>query len=133
MRLLLDTHAIIWFTTNSPQLPPTVAWLLADTANELFISRVSLLEAAIKSFLAKPDFPLVFAQWLGRVRQFDFEVLEITDAHLLTLSQLPVVKDHRDPFDRLLIAQALAENLTLLSRDGKFAAYAATGLQTRWA
>ena len=87
---------------------------------------------AIKSQLAKADFPLVFEQWLTRFRQFDFELLEISDAHLVQLSQLPSVKDHRDPFDRLLIAQALTEDLTLVSRDGKFAGYAGTGLQTRW-
>jgi len=92
-----------------------------------------LLEMAIKSQLAKADFPLVFEQWLARFQQFDFELLEITDAHLVQLSRLPTVKDHRDPFDRLLIAQAITENLTLVSRDGKFAGYAEAGLRTRWA
>ena len=109
-----------------------MAHLVADPENELLLSRASLLEVAIKSQLAKPDFPLVFEQWLQRVRRFDFDVLEITDAHLLQLSQLPTVKDHRDPFDRLLIAQALTKNLTLVSRDGKFNAYAGTGLQLVW-
>ena len=85
---------------------------------------------AIKSQLAKADFPIEFEQWLTRFQQFDFELLEITDAHLVQLSQLPTIKDHRDPFDRLLIAQALSENLTLVSRDGKFAAY--PSLKLRW-
>ena len=58
-------------------------------------------------------------------------MLEITDAHLLAYAVLPRMQDHRDPFNRLLIAQALRENLTLVSRDGKFAGYA--GLQLRWA
>ncbi len=92
---------------------------------------VALLEVAIKSSLAKDDFPLIFSQWLERLQQFDFEILEISDAHLVTLSQLPTVRDHRDPFDRLLIAQALSEDLTFISRDGKFAAYA--GLRRQWA
>ena len=86
---------------------------------------------AIKSQLAKKDFPLVFSHWLERFQQFDFEMLEITDAHLIVLSQLSAVKDHRDPFDRLLIAQALSEDLTLVSRDGKLAAY--PGLRRQWA
>lgn len=129
-KLLLDTHTLIWFMDNSPKLPVSVAQQLVDISNILCISRISLLEITIKSQLAKDDFPLVFRYWLDRFQQFDFEMLEITDAHLVTLSQLPAVKDHRDPFDRLLIAQALSDDLTLISRDGKFAAYA--GLKLRW-
>lgn len=102
-----------------------------DVSNTLCISRISLLEITIKTQLAKDNFPLDFAQWLERFRQFDFELLEIADAHLVALSQLPNIKDHRDPFDRLLIAQALSEDLTLISRDGKFAAYPSLRLQ--WA
>ncbi len=65
------------------------------------------------------------------LRTYDFHFLEISDAHLLQLSQLPQMPDHRDPFDRLLIAQALSEDLTLISRDGKFGAY--PGLRVQWA
>ncbi len=130
MKLLLDTHALIWFTNDSQKLPATLVRQFLDITTTLCISRISLLEMAIKSQLAKDDFPLVFEHWLTRFRQFDFEMLEITDAHLVALSRLPIVKDHRDPFDRLLIAQALSENLTLVSRDGKFADYA--DLKLRW-
>lgn len=130
MRLLLDTHALIWFTTGSQKLPPSLVRQFLDVTNILCVSRISLLEMAIKSQLAKEDFPLVFSYWLERFQQFDFELLEITDVHLVTLSQLPTVKDHRDPFDRLLIAQALTDDLTLISRDGKFAAY--PDLKLRW-
>lgn len=122
MDLLLDTHALIWFTTNSSRLPTALAQQFGDVRNTLLISRISLLEIAIKSQLAKADFPLVFESWLERLRFFDFAFLDITDAHLITLSQLPSVKDHRDPFDRLLIAQALTDDLTLVSRDEKFGA-----------
>ncbi len=131
MKMLLDTHAVIWFTTGSQKLPPSLLRHFLDVSNTLCVSRISLLEMAIKSQLAKDDFPLVFSSWLERVQQFDFELLEIMDAHLVALSQLPSVKDHRDPFDRLLIAQALSENLTLISRDGKFGAY--PSLRVQWA
>ena len=116
---------------DSPRLPRSLVRQFLDVSVALCISRISLLEIAVKSQLAKDDFPLIFDHWLQRFQLFDFEVLEITDAHLVTLSQLPSVKDHRDPFDRLLIAQALTENLTLISRDGKFGEYA--GLNLRWA
>ena len=116
---------------DSPTLPTSVAQQFVEVSNALCISRISLLEIAIKSQLARSDFPLDFEQWVQRFQQFDFELLEITDAHLVKLSQLPTVKDHRDPFDRLLIAQALSEDLTLVSRDGKFGEYA--GLNVQWA
>ncbi|AMR29012.1 hypothetical protein A0257_19170 [Hymenobacter psoromatis] len=115
---------------DSPRLPRSLVRQFLDVSVTLCISRISLLEIAIKSQLAKDDFPLIFDHWLQRFQLFDFEVLEITDAHLVALSQLPLVKDHRDPFDRLLIAQALTENLTLISRDGKFGEYA--GLKLQW-
>lgn len=70
------------------------------------------------------------ATWFAQVRSVGFEVLAITDAHLARYAALPQVPSHRDPFDRLLIAQALTEDLTLVSRDGKFAAY--PGLKLRW-
>ncbi|MGI4874919.1 MAG: type II toxin-antitoxin system VapC family toxin [Janthinobacterium lividum] len=130
MKLLLDTHALIWFTTNDPRLPASLAARFLNSDTALYVSRISLLEMAIKSPLNKPDYPIIFDQWLHRFQQFDFELLEITDAHLLRLSQLPPVKNHRDPFDRLLIAQALTEDLTLVSRDGKFGDYA--GLKLQW-
>lgn len=116
---------------DNPKLPVSLAQQFVDVSNTLCISRISLVEIAIKSQLVKDDFQLDFEQWVQRFQQFDFEMLEISDAHLVTLSQLPSVKDHRDPFDRLLIAQALAENLTLISRDSKFAAY--PGLRVQWA
>ena len=131
MKMLLDTHAVIWFTTGSQKLPSLLLRQFLDVSNTLCVSRASLMEIAIKSSLVKESFPLVFSQWLERFQQFDFEVLEIADAHLITLSQLPQVKDHRDPFDRLLIAQALSEDLALVSRDSKFSAY--PGLRQLWA
>lgn len=127
---LLDTHTLLWYAGADPRLPPTIGQLIADSTIRMVISRASLWEITIKEGLGKLILAQPYAQWMQTLRTYDFHFLEITDAHLLQLSRLPLVKDHRDPFDCLLIAQALAENLTLVSRDGKFAAY--PSLKLRW-
>ena len=127
---LLDTHTLLWYAGADPRLPSTVSQLIADPTIRMVVSRASLWEITIKEGLGKLILSQPYAQWMQTLRTYDFHFLEISDAHLLQLSQLPQVKDHRDPFDRLLIAQALSEDLTLISRDGKFAAYA--GLRLQW-
>ncbi len=127
---LLDTHTLLWYAGADPRLPPTFGQLIADPITRMVVSRASLWEITIKEGLGKLILSQPYAQWMQTLRTYDFHFLEISDAHLLQLSQLPQVKDHRDPFDRLLIAQALSENLTLISRDGKFGAY--EGLKLRW-
>jgi PIN domain nuclease of toxin-antitoxin system len=129
-RVLLDTHALIWYADDAPQLPPLVRQLLDDPAVERLVSAVSFWEIATLVSLGRLAVQPNLAAWFAAVKSNDFQALPILDAHLLTYAALPQVKDHRDPFDRLLIAQALSENLTLISRDGKFAAY--PGLKLRW-
>ncbi|UYZ61785.1 type II toxin-antitoxin system VapC family toxin [Hymenobacter weizhouensis] len=118
---LLDTHTLIWYAGNDPRLPAATAELIADTTVSITISRATLWEIAIKDSLGKLILPQPYTQWLQVVRSYDFQVLEITDNHLNQLHTLP--HHHRDPFDRLLIAQAISENLTLLSRDAHFSEY----------
>ena len=120
---LLDTHTLLWYAGADPRLPPTVSALIADPAVRLVVSRVSLWEITIKESLGKLILSQPYDQWMRTVRTYDFQFLGITDAHLSQLHVLPQTKDHRDPFDRLLIAQAQAEGLTLVSRDVKFATY----------
>lgn len=127
--LLLDTYTLLWYGQADPQVSPGLVALLQQAGRNVFISRASLWEVTIKHSIGKLLLPDSLVKWLADVRQ-QFQVLEITDRHLLQLNQLPQVKDHRDPFDRLLIAQALSDDLTLISRDNKFGAYA--GLDIRW-
>lgn len=128
---LLDTHTLLWYAGADLRLPPTIGQLIADPTIRMVVSRASLWEITIKESLGKLILSQPYVQWMQTLRTYDFYFLEISDAHLLQLSQLPAVKDHRDPFDRLLIAQALADDLTLVSHDGKFAAY--PGLRLQWA
>lgn len=122
-RLLLDTHTLVWYADHSAQLPAATRALLDDADSALFVSVVSFWELAtltnLRRLLLKPD----LGGWIDQIRRGKADFLSIADSHLLTYATLPQVKDHRDPFDRLLIAQALTENLTLISRDAMFASY----------
>ncbi len=128
---LLDTHALLWYAQAPQLLPEEVIKLIRQPDAAIHLSRVSLLEIAIKYSIGKLELKGTFQRWLQRVALMGFDNLEISNQHLNTLARLPMQPNHRDPFDRLLIAQALSEDLTLISRDGKFRAYA--GLKLRWA
>ena len=83
--------------------------------------------ANLGRLLLAPD----LVTWIAQIRAGGFSILSVEDRHLAAYAKLPAVKDHRDPFDLMLIAQALTEDLTLVSRDGKFGDYA--GLKLQWA
>lgn len=122
MKLLLDTHCLLWFATDSPRLSGTAYELIADATNEAAVSIASLWEMAIKINTRK----LVIGQPLDQfIAQHlianRFELLPISVAHVLQIAELPL--HHRDPFDRLLSAQALAERLPIVSADALFDAY----------
>ena len=118
---LLDTHALLWYAGADPRLPPAIAELINNPDVTVAVSRVSLWEITIKDSLGKLFLPKPYPEWMRLVLASDFQILGITDEHLGQLHTLPY--HHRDPFDRLLLAQAITENLTLLSRDAKFASY----------
>lgn len=113
MRLLLDTHALLWWLNDDDRLGDHVRSLILDPENDVLVSAVSLWEITVKLRIGKLDadideiLEILPAQGFGR--------LEITDAHLLTLRELPV--HHRDPFDHLLMAQAAAEGAHFVSQD----------------
>lgn len=113
MAFLLDTHTLIWALSAPERLPGAVRHLIEDPNNAIFVSAASAWEIAIKTALGKLDFPL--ATLPKALNDCDFAELPISVAHTLQLSALP--QHHRDPFDRLLIAQAIAEGMTLVSRD----------------
>lgn len=111
MRLLLDTHVILWWLEDSDELSDQVKDLL-DTEPTVHLSAVSAWEIAIKQSLAKLDGPDDLAE---RVRDSQFTSLPITAGHGVRAGRLPAL--HRDPFDRILVAQAQIEGMTVVTRD----------------
>lgn len=123
MRLLLDTQFAFWWQTGDPRITAPLR-VLMEEAQAVFVSQVSLWELSIKAGLGRVrvDLPVFAAQ----VETMGFAWLEIRNAHILRLGELPAFDDHRDPFDRLLVAQSLAEPLTLLTVDSKLGRYGST-------
>lgn len=112
MRLLLDTHILLWWLADSPELPEAYRKLVSDTRNTCYVSAVSVWEIAIKVGLGKLTVP---ANYLDVVRSQGFVELPISWGHAQAVLRLP--EHHRDPFDRLLVAQCAEEGITLLSVD----------------
>jgi PIN domain nuclease of toxin-antitoxin system len=121
MRLMLDTHVLLWWRDAARPLSRRARAEIADAGNEIVVSIVSLWEITIKRALGKITFPDDLEVVLQEER---FTLLSISFQHLRALDALPHL--HRDPFDRLLLAQSLAERLPILSIDRRFAAYGAT-------
>jgi PIN domain nuclease of toxin-antitoxin system len=124
VRLLLDTHIALWAIVNSPRLPAAAKTLISASDAELFVSAVSLWEVAIKYSLkrgAPDDMPISSSHFARRLAGARCEILEVRGVHLERLEKLPWL--HRDPFDRMLVAQAMAEPVRLLTVDGRMAAY----------
>ncbi|MBC7448200.1 MAG: type II toxin-antitoxin system VapC family toxin [Hymenobacteraceae bacterium] len=125
--LLLDTHTVLWYLENHDALPTRVREAIDATGKRPIISVVSWWEIAIKLSTNKLRLLKSLNQTYETAEVAGFARLSIQFDHLLTVSQLPY--HHRDPFDRLLIAQALTDDLTLVSRDSKFDAY---GVRRLW-
>jgi PIN domain nuclease of toxin-antitoxin system len=125
MHYLLDTHTLIWLFENNPQLSDRVKLFVVNESNELFISIASLWEMTIKSSLGKLDLSLPLSELFAqKLVPSDIQILPIQLQHLAILQEFSF--HHRDPFDRMIIAQAIAENLTLLSTDQVFKNYQVT-------
>lgn len=122
MKLLLDTHVLLWAAGQPELLSAQAREMLSDTKNELYFSAASLWEIAIKNSLQRPDFN-VDAQLLRRgLHDNGYEELAIRGAHAVAVSSLPML--HKDPFDRILVAQAVIEDITLVTADSIVAQYA---------
>ena len=127
MRLLLDTHAFLWFIMGSANLSANARRLIENPAHERLLSVVSLWEIAIKTSLGKLTLSAPFDKLIpAQLKLNGIDVLNIEVDHLSTLTSLPF--HHRDPFDRLLGAQALVEELSIISLDGAFDIYGVTRL-----
>ena len=121
MKLLLDTHLLLWAAGEPKRLPKGIRTLLQDRDNELLFSVASLWEVVIKSGLGRKDFR-VEARLLRRgLLDNGYSELPIVSEHVVAIESLPPI--HKDPFDRVLVAQATVEGITLLTNDPVVAQY----------
>ncbi len=120
MRLLLDTHILLWSLSDVPRLG-SHATEIADPGNDVFVSTVSLLEIAIKIRAGKLRLDL--KELIARSEILGFQFLPLTEQHVMEIEKLPVLIDHKDPFDHQLIAQAIAEDMTFVSFDRQAGRY----------
>jgi len=129
VKVLLDTHALLWALTNPALLGDASRVALSDRATDVWVSSVSAWEVATKQRLGKlPGVEAITAGWSRHLRDLGAKELPISSEHALVSGQLKW--DHRDPFDRLLAAQSLVESMTLVSRDPQFGS--APGVAVLW-
>jgi PIN domain nuclease of toxin-antitoxin system len=121
VRILLDTHLLLWAVASSRRLSKEARHLILDSANDVFYSAASVWEVSIKSALGRRDFKANPTLLVRALAQSGFSELPVTAAHPARVATLPAV--HRDPFDRLLVAQSLAEPMTLLTNDAVLLGY----------
>lgn len=121
MRLLIDTHLLLWASEDLERLPAKAAQVMADPANSLIFSAVNIWEIVVKRNLQRPDFNIDPTTFRHRLLGAGYEEIDVTSLHTLALADLPSI--HRDPFDRLLLAQAIVEGASLVTADSMLARY----------
>jgi PIN domain nuclease of toxin-antitoxin system len=121
-KLLLDTHVFLWLAADDPRLPVVVKTAFVDKRNELYLSVASIWEIAIKVSIGKLILTTPTEALIKGGQAQGIRILGVTAAHALAVEHLPF--HHRDPFDRLLIAQARADKMRLVSGDAQFDSYA---------
>ena len=121
MRLLLDTHVLVWWFRDNPRLGPRARALIAEGGNEVLFSCVSCWEATIKSRTGKIE--MTGSELWRSASQEQFFPLAVEAAHIESLERLPRVLRHGDPFDHLLLAQAKAEGAAIMTNDAKMVEY----------
>ena len=126
MNLLLDTHAFLWAIDNDPRLSPKAREVIINGNNVVFVSAATAWEISIKKGIGKLQVPN--GDYLEELKVHRFTALDITTEHALAVENLP--PHHKDPFDRILVAQAQLENLTLVTRDPRIKAYTVPIIET---
>jgi PIN domain nuclease of toxin-antitoxin system len=127
MRLLLDTHTFVWFIEGSLELSTTARDLIEAADNEVLLSMASMWEMAIKGSIGKLEFSEPFETLIPEQLSLNkIDLLNIQLIHVVQVHSLPL--HHRDPFDRLIVSQALVEKIPVIGRDGAFDAYGITRL-----
>ena len=121
MRILLDTHILLWYLEGNEQLSRSHRDRILNPGNEVFVSVASLWEIAIKTSIGKLKLTTSMTDIFSQLRMQSVDILQMEPGHILQVASLPL--HHRDPFDRMLIAQAKVEFLSIITSDSEFGAY----------
>ncbi len=133
MRYLIDTHVFIWFIMEPEKIAKKTLNIISDIDNEIYISPISFWEMAIKHQSGKLSLGMINILHLPHIaEQYDFSLLTPQPYDYVSISQIPMKENHHDPFDRMLIQQAIRNDLILISKDEKFQQYEDNGLQLMW-
>lgn len=133
MRYLVDTHVLLWAIMESYRLPKKILEILEDETNSIFVSPISYWEIAIKLQNKKLNLGKLNILHIPHIaEQLDFSILNPEPYDFLSIAQIPQKENHHDPFDRMLIQQAIRNDLILISKDEKFPQYEENGLQLLW-
>jgi PIN domain nuclease of toxin-antitoxin system len=120
MKLLLDTHILLWVLENNNGLTVQQKELIQNTENEKWVSRISFMELAIKISIGKLETKTSLQEIISHTTNDGFKILPIKDEHITNYLSLPLYENHRDPFDRFLISTAQFEEMGIISSDEKF-------------
>jgi len=123
MKYLLDTHVLLWMLDDSDNIPQNVQKIIENTENQCVVSIISLYEIAIKKNIGKLNTENSISTLQKEIDKVGLELLPITVNHLEKYTSLPQIHNHKDPFDRLIIATAIAENFIIITADEKFENY----------
>ncbi|MDR2424490.1 MAG: type II toxin-antitoxin system VapC family toxin [Prevotellaceae bacterium] len=133
MNYLLDTHAFIWAALETNKLSKNAQNIILNGSNDIFVSTVSFWEISLKTRINKFLFENInimdFAQY---AKDMDFAILDMKEYEAITFHKLPLKDNHKDPFDRMLIWQAITQNMTMISKDKLFKQYKENGLKIIW-
>ena len=124
MTYLIDTQILIWYQLIDQKLKSPVYAILTDESNKILVSQVSLYEIAIKQKIGKmPEIQISISQLVELIQKDGFEILGIKNQHINQYDAIPLFSDHKDPFDRLILATALSEQIPIISADENFKLY----------
>lgn len=123
MKFLLDTHTLLWFIEGDTQMSLKAREIIENPENEILVSATSLFEIAIKLKIGKLTLLNSLHNFIDDVEKAWIVPIPISNAHLIAYQSLPDFPDHRDPFDRLIIATSIVEGATIISKDPKFENY----------
>ena len=121
MRYLIDTHVLLWYIQGDNRLKSKYIEIIDDSDTEILVSSVSLWEIALKISIGKLELNTDYKNFINFLTEIDFSILDFDSEDLNTMINLPF--HHQDPFDRLIIAQSITKNLSLISDDNKFKKY----------